>query len=233
MRSTVLERVGYFHFVSREDPIKTLTDEIKKAKAHQDIHNSLIVLPEAFNQAHYDRGEPVIDACKTRDELRKLAALYSLAFVAGILDGRCNTAYWIDAGGSQLVCHKMGDDGYKSYDTCTENYDEQNPIDCTSARIGALICMDAVAPALAVRREVLLHKVRSRTSTRIICVPARFKSSERTKPPEDFQGCWYVVANGSWRGHESSITDPSGNEIEASTGEPLNEIKLARLTSTL
>jgi predicted amidohydrolase len=230
----VLERVGYFHFVdSFENPIETLTEEISKAKARQEINNSLIVLPEAFNQGHYSSGDPKISACKTRAELRRLAALHKLTFVAGILDGRCNTACWIDAAGSQLMCHKMGNDGTDLYDPCIENCEKENPLDCTNARLGALICMDAIAPTLERHRKALFQKVRASTSTRIICVPARFKKiSGDTKSTQDLSGCWYVVANGSWTGLSSSITDPAGVEIEATGGDTKNEIKVQLLHRT-
>jgi predicted amidohydrolase len=233
MLSMVVRRVGFFHFVRDfNTPIEALTKEIEKERdklINRAISESLIVLPEAFNIGRdYETGPPELSACKILDELRKLARLNGIAFVAGILEGKCNSAYWIDATGRQLMCHKMADDLKDIYDPCTECCDEQNPIDCGNARVGTLICMDATDEKgdIKRRRNALLARLREADSAKIVCVPARFY---RTTPGPSgaFSGCWHIVADGVYCSR-SLVADTSGNIQVEANGQ--NEVKTCPLT---
>ncbi len=231
----VLERIGFFHFVSdHEKPIEALTAGIETERSNHpngDISNSLIVLPESFNMGRgygCSPDVPEIPASAICDGLHSLASSCGVAFVVGILEGRCNTAYYIDASGRQLMCHKVGDDLTKIYDPCCSKFcDERNPLDCVNARIAALICMDATDPEADIkrRRESLLNQVRTRTSIRIVCIPARFKNTVPTEMKE-FSGCWCVVANGVWR-DRSFVSDAWGKTPVQANGQ--NEVKILRL----
>ncbi len=103
-----LRNLGVFHFVSEfGDPLKALSKalEIERLKRQGgDISNSLVVLPDAFNLGRdYGPGSAELPACFILDELRKLAQHHQIAFVAGILQGRCNTGYWVDATGRNMM----------------------------------------------------------------------------------------------------------------------------------
>jgi hypothetical protein len=135
-----IEKIGFFHFVNGfETPIDELCRAIEAERDNhpdRDIDNSLIVLPEAFNLGHdYNPSrDPELPASLIIDDLSRLAgAQLPVAFVVGILEGRCNSAYWVDSSGGYLMCRKMGDDRKDLYDPCTDP-EVLNPIDCTNAR---------------------------------------------------------------------------------------------------
>ena len=150
-----LEKIGFFHFThGYSDPVSALAKAIGKEQENRnDIGNSLIVLPEAFNYGSYKSDAGLLPAQEILERLRcDLAGSLRINFVVGILEpyrgrlgrvGRRNSAYWVDASGSRLMCNKVGDDQTKLYDPCTQNPDRCNPVACDNARACALICMDA------------------------------------------------------------------------------------------
>ena len=132
----MFERIGVLHFPERHDaPICTLEDAISK---HSNVRNSLIVLPEAFNNGEvYNGGDcpPRIPADLMLRELSAIAKRHSLVFVSGLLHEMAgvirNSAYVIDGCGSRLMVHKGANDDIK------------NPIEAEGVWVGCLICSDA------------------------------------------------------------------------------------------
>lgn len=202
-----VEKIGYFRFVENfKKPIQALVEAVdKEQEQHSYVNNSLIVLPEAFNIGGpypCKQMDSELPAHEILEELRETAARLGIAFVAGILDGRKNSAFRIDANGPQLVCHKLGEDLTGAYDPCLQNPDWRNPITCANARVAALICMDATEDKTDIkqRRSNLLTNLKEGEGHKIICVPARF--THTSPDPLAFRSIvpdyWYVVADGNY-----------------------------------
>jgi predicted amidohydrolase len=239
MPLTIVERIGFFHFVENfGEPIPALRAAVEKERAthpRRDISHSLIVLPEAFNFGHtYDSGEPTLPAHKILGGLRRLAGLRGLAFVAGILKSRSNSAYWVDECGWKLMCHKVGDDRKGIYEPRIQDPDIRNPIPCGGTYVGALICIDATEDDsnCTPRRQVFLQRLTRRDGgIKIVCIPARFHQTI-PKPLSLLPGvrnCWYVVANGqqSQGGLGSFIADSDDNVIREEVGDS-NKVSIWR-----
>jgi predicted amidohydrolase len=215
VRTLSVEKIGFFRFVTELDhPIEELAKAMEVERKHHPnstITNSLIVLPEAFNMGGPYRP-PALDGTDNRvfatswilEELRKLAVCKSVAFVGGILDieSKRNSAYWVDANGPELMCHKMGSDGKKLYDTCTERPDRSNPVACANASVGALICLDATTNDAKAhqRRTSLLARLKETEGYIVLCVPSQFTVNMPDalaffpKVPD----YWYIVADGGY-----------------------------------
>ena len=180
-----LARIGLFHFATNHrDPIGSLIDVLSN---HNDIDNSLIVLPEAFNNG----GDYSVQPCRqlligADDTLRCLAAIArerDLVFVAGLLEPPNNSAYLIDNGRPRLMCHKQA------------HCDIGNPIEINDACIGALICSDARD-----NHQRLTDKAdKSTCAHRVICIPAAMSSGTFDSPRFTLSGYrnkYVVLANG-------------------------------------
>jgi predicted amidohydrolase len=226
-REGSLERFGFFHCEAKleENPIDELTKAIEKERPEV-LRNSLIVLPEAFNLVgdYHGSSHGIGAAREILEGLRMLAVRLQIAFVAGVLEGRTNSAYWIDGDGKELMCRKIGDDRTRLYDPCLDNPDGCNPISCANAHVGALICMDACvdrdenAPHVQ-RRNDLLKRLNEVKGTRIVCVPARFSESCGTLTfLEEIQDGYVVVANG-YVGGASFVFHRSGATIDRENDE--------------
>jgi predicted amidohydrolase len=245
-----LEKIGFFHFVDEyPNPISALAKAIgKEQENHTNISNSLIVLPEAFNCGSYRSHAELLPAQEILENLRcKLAGPLRITFVVGVLepcrtwlghDGKRNSAYWVDANGTQLMCHKMGDDGKKLYDPCARNPDPRNPIACANARVCALICMDATDETtdnsglhIQQHRKQLLADLNAGEGHKIVCVPARFNSTwpDPSKLLSVLPDYWYVAADGQHNGHSLISHERSGGSsrtpIKPAPGEG-NTVKL-------
>jgi len=245
MRSASIEKIGFFHCVEFEppfDPIATLGKalderirEERRIDASFSISNSLIVLPEAFNIGKYESrplpGEP---AEEFLGALRGLAAEHSVTFVTGVLEGRRNSAYFVNSKVAKLMCHKIGDDLTGFYDPCTTDPDPANPITFNNACIGALICMDSTNgdnQLVMERRKSFLRRFNSRDCYQVLCVPSRFRwegPSLLTCLPQ-MPNLLYVVADGAWKRdrNDSRVVDSSLQpKIESNNG---NEVALWKL----
>jgi predicted amidohydrolase len=188
LRTSRIEKIGFFHCVDFSAPAspvtrlrKTINDRINEEKGRDPgwtIANSLIVFPEAFNIDEYGSRSPAVPADEFLAALRLLAEEHQIVFVAGILDGRRNSAYIIDAKLPHLMCHKVGDDRTGVDDPCTGDPDPCNPVTFSNACVGALICMDATSNndrSIGHRRARLLKRLKAGEGSKIICVPSRFQ----------------------------------------------------------
>jgi predicted amidohydrolase len=209
-------RIGLFHFVEgHARPVQALTDALSK---HDDISNSLLVLPEAFNA-----GEPYYDQLPTRvisaegilKSLSVIAGKHDLVLVAGMLTPRnsvyLNSVYLIDSNGQRLMGHKRAD-------CCGAN-----PIAVKDVCIGALICSDAQD-----RYRWLTERVeKSRCTHKVICIPASMSSttftSDRFVLPE-YREKYVALANGKPNGCGSFFANMAGTKVSFRTFR--NEIHL-------
>jgi hypothetical protein len=161
----MIQKIGFFHFVTSTDPVETLEAEIQK-KDEGYVTDALVVLPEAFNIGVPYWGEKIErDPPKTEPivlfKLQKLCERFTMSLVAGLIiktpngpDPPYSSAYLIDSEGFGLLCHKMGDDRtavrQSGGETCRPNYtrcpdgcDAHNVTIYRNLAIAALICMDA------------------------------------------------------------------------------------------
>lgn len=236
-----MDKIGYFRFVEGfEKPILALFKAIEEEQHRwSDISNSLVVLPEAFNIGGQYPDKPLgseLPAGEILENLRReLAQPLGIAFIAGIIDGRRNSAYWVDADGQQLMCHKRGDDLTGAYDPYLQNPDPCNPISFDGGCVGALICMDATDDNADIqqRRNDLLTRLKAGKGRKIVCVPAQFRVNR--PDPLKFRPVipdyWYVVADGVYNATsfvaraEKSTSLLQPHLIEA-TAPKRNEVKL-------
>lgn len=249
MRSTTIEKIGFFHFVdfgesdTSANPVTKLGEAIterlqteREKDEKWDISNSLIVLPEAFNIGRYHpQSVPQQSTQEFIEGLRELAATHQVISVAGILEGRRNSAYLIDAKVAHLMCHKIGEDLTGIYDPCTGDPDPCNPVhfrndDC----VGALICMDADdvdQPHIKRRQKDFLKRLSAYGGRKIVCVPARFSfPRQRLDCFSKMTDSWYVVAQGCANrgtGEGSFVADSSHKREAEATVE--NEVKIWQL----
>lgn len=108
----VIERIGFFHFADDyHDPFGSLNAALLE---QDNLGNSLIVVPEAFNngRSYYDapRGQPKFTFREAVIELTRIAAERGAAFVAGLLAPPFNSAYFVDGSGAVSLCSKKCDD---------------------------------------------------------------------------------------------------------------------------
>lgn len=240
----MLKRIGFFHFVKDHcDPFGSLRRALNEESAkyeERDISGSLIVLPEAFNlgRRYYPLGFPKItgklgDATipleGALEELHHTAASRHTVFVAGLIGEQFSSAYWIDySGPPQLMCHKMGDDKTGQYRPWT-GCDNNNPVECDDACVGALICLDALERSdetleARKRREKLIDKLKKCNQRyRILCIPGHMDSN--SIPEKD--GVYCILAN------SGSLKSFVKNDRKTDVLEPVdplrNEICLAPL----
>ncbi len=176
-------RIGLFHFATNHrDPIGSLTDALSK---HNDIGNSLIVLPEALNNGEVYYDQPSQALIGADDILKCLAAIATrrhLVFVAGLLEPPNNSVYLIDNDCPRLMGRKRA------------RCDPSNPIEMNDACIGALICSDAREDY-----ERLTAKAeKSPCAHKVICIPASMSSgtfeSARFEIPA-YRNKYVILAN--------------------------------------
>jgi hypothetical protein len=156
--SSRFKSLGFFHFVNNlRDPLGELGLALDQHRPHE-LHEALIVLPEAFNligDYHEAALKDAIDHVVFREQLRRLCRSprsskvdeltpRKVTFVVGLLDHhqgtRRNSAYWVSEEGDVLLCHKMGNDAPKYFEPhALTGADIHNPHE----GVAALICMDA------------------------------------------------------------------------------------------
>jgi predicted amidohydrolase len=205
----MFERVGVFHFPERHHaPIPALKDALSQ---HPGVRNSLIVLPEAFNNgADYNDEDrpPRIDADLMRSELSAIANEHGLLFVAGLLAPMlgepASCAYLIDGRGSRLMVRKGAE------------HDVEDPIEAEGVCVGCLICSDAYN---FVSRNRVTEKVeKSILARKVVCIPASMSTGTFESPSfplPEYRNKYVLMANGkpSSFGAGSFIANKGGTKI--------------------
>ena len=204
-------RVGFFHFAENyPEPLGGLEEALSK---HADVRDSLIVLPEAFNngRSYYDqpRMQPKFACSKTIGELARMGTIFGTAFVAGLLDPPHSSAYFIDGNGGSLLHHKMCDDHTGHYRPCTADCNFGNPTEKEGVYLGALICNDIELHA----QEMAARLEQRGDIRRIVCVPACMGDQWFGSGPltlDHWKGKYLILANSNAYGCGSFISNTKG-----------------------
>ena len=178
-----------------------------------DTRNSLIVLPEAFNngRSYYDypRGQPSFVCHEMVYELTRIAAQFGTAFVTGLLDPPKAAACFIDQDGATLMRHKMGDDQTGHYAPCTAGCDFGNPIEKGGVYLGTLVCNDIQGHA----RGIAERLDQRGDIPRIVCIPCCMGAQWFGSGPLTtiyWKGKYVIVANSNADGCGSFIANTTG-----------------------
>jgi hypothetical protein len=169
IREAVIDKLGFFHFGNYwDDPVGSLRCALK-GHAPEEIRDSLIVLPEAFNIGQHYWGQsdkPWSTDEHVLDKLRRVCKDFSLSLLGGLIietppsgpKPPYSSAYFITAAAEPVpMCHKMcndgqgvvqgtgGNDSLHRYTLCANDYDVlgRNPNPYGDTSFLALICMDA------------------------------------------------------------------------------------------
>ncbi len=204
-------RIGFFHFAENyHEPFRSLDEALSE---QGDVGDSLVVLPEAFNngKAYYDqpRMRPAFARLQAVEELVRIATKHSVAFVAGLLDPPLSSAYWIDSSGGRLLHHKTSDDHTGNYEPCISNCDFHNPSDIDGMRVGVLICND-----IEFHVKGMMAELDERTDVRrILCIPACmgdqwFGTGELSY--DYWHGKYVILANSNAHGCGSFVSNAKG-----------------------
>jgi predicted amidohydrolase len=218
----MLERIGFFHFVC--DHGKPLPALIAALSEHNEISESLVVLPEAFNIGKsYREAGPCNFNPSVLSSLCGLSRKYQVVFVAGLIvetrnepDPPHSSAYLINGNRRRLMCHKMTPDDSKvrKYTPCTANCDVKNPVQYGDACIGAVICSDVQDSC---RLGTLARGLdESNSALKIVCIPAcmshDYFSGDRFEDP-DLKGKYVVLANSDPKGCGSFVTNTALDKV--------------------
>jgi hypothetical protein len=195
-----------------------------------DLDGALIVLPEAFNlgRLYSEGGPPTIHRDQMVSDLQTVAKARGIAFVVGLLEPPPadekphSSAYFVDANGKRLMCHKEKCDGVGDYTTCPVAPDHENPLVLQDTAILSVICMDVQSSA---RCAMLAEKARrAAKADNLICVPAAMSSEYfggaprggriQFRPPDDHYSSRIVFANSDCRGTTSFITSTDWTVVD-------------------
>jgi len=216
-----------------------------------DVTDSLIVLPEAFNLGRqYDLNDgakerPLLDEQDVLARLREIAKTHKVVFVVGLIEieARRNSAYLVDAGSPRLMCHKIMNDGSQEYEPCTSNCQGENPIKYREEiSVGALICADASDnrrlklmsqstvgdPAECAYWRLIRLQSDLKGKRGLVCVPAYMLT---TMSDPEVHGSGLILAN-SRPGGSSFIKDNRSCKLRAAD-ECLNQICLEEIRSIM
>jgi hypothetical protein len=204
----LITRIGFFHFV--EDYGRPLCSLVRALDEHSDVSDSLIVLPEAYNNGKYyyhePRGNPLYNGTGLLAGLSAISAELHVAFVVGVLRPPYNSAYLVDGRSAPiLLCHKQSNDRSGNYTACGANCDGANPTELEGAIIATFLCMDVDFASGRVSRID-----RARGIPKIICVPACMSDSYFTGDSliyPHWYGKYVVLANSHPEGCGSFISN--------------------------
>jgi predicted amidohydrolase len=242
MRLKTIEMIGFLHCVDtgRPGPIAKLQEVIEKKVARERtndpewrIANSLIVLPEAFNLGEYCKESTPAPPQEFLAALQRLADRWQITFVAGVLDGRLNSASIIDGRNAEVMSYKTGDDLTGVYDPYTGDADPCNPIDFVNASVGTLICMDADDASRS--HHQFFERLKERHGHKIVCIPGRFNYARKPFDFSELKEGWYIVAQGRFS-HEmgSFIADfKHDRKVEANGVDEVGLWRLPAMASTI
>ena len=171
-----LKKIGFFHFGSSQtkDPVGSLRAALL-TKGQNDLRNSLIVVPEAFNLCGgYHEAGRQIDP-RIFGSLAQMSAEFEMAFVAGLIEPPgTSSAYLIDGQIQNLLSRKMKNDRSGNYHPAAVNCDAV--VQHRGLCLGALICMDAAGfspfAANARHQQLLSQFYAAKLIPPILCIPA-------------------------------------------------------------
>jgi hypothetical protein len=252
LRMSQITKVGFYNPQNPGAPLETLTAVLEGLR--NQLHGSLLVLPEAFNiGTRYSCAKPIQKDPRILCELQALCTDYGICMVAGlIIEGPgdrgtypYSSAYLIDAAGAGLLCHKMLCDSQGPYMTCLDGCDGHNATAYRNVAICSLICMDSYEASHNRDRHQRLEKkiedVRN-VQHRVLCVPAHIDGAIKPRFWGVRNSC-RVVANSASRtefpdspGSFIEWVDQDGNAsrlVELEDGDDPSCIKLHDLTTTL
>lgn len=239
----MFRRLGSFHFVQdHKQPIHALRSQLTA----NDVADSLVVLPEAFNFGkHYRAGGRYLhDPDSIRDELKVVAGEFSVTFVVSLLRrGRDtsidNVALIIRSDEVRPVCKKTLNDGTGNYTPCSHNCDIENPLILDGCAIGVSICMD-VDDHARFRTIVEATEIVS-AAQRFICVPAAMSNScyfnggrlgyRLMLRPQSADNTHVILANSDPNGPSSFITSKDGTIVAATPVDQKDRSRLVMLDS--
>jgi predicted amidohydrolase len=221
----MFKKIGFFHFgVDHANPAGALQSALLEAGTHEDICQSLIVLPEAFNIGKFYRNQ---GGCNYNpiflSTLQTISQHFFVTFVAGLIIHEnassrppYSSAWLIDGSHHLLMCYKAEDDGSKNYTPCTNNNDIANPIQYNETYIAALICMDVQAGYRCGALKGIFEA--ACCPCKIVCIPACMsmdyfgggKCGYTAQLATVFGNVVIVVANSDPSGCRSFITDAQG-----------------------
>jgi len=228
---------------------------MKSVQSGNDVTDSLIVLPEAFNLGRqYDLNDgakerPLLDEQDVLARLREIAKTHKVVFVVGLIEieARRNSAYLVDAGSPRLMCHKIMNDGSQEYEPCTSDCERENPIGYGDEMcVGALICADAIdnrpkkqmvnwmndqrcrEPAESAFQRLTSLQSNLKGKRSLVCVPAYMLT---TMYNPEICGSGLILAN-SHPGGSSFIKDNRSCKLRAAD-ECLNQICLEEIRSIM
>jgi predicted amidohydrolase len=221
----MLQKIGCFHFGNpdKSRPLLSLENSIKArlaAQGEDDLRDSLIVLPEAFNlRGEYesrDRYE-VDPATAIKHRLGQLGKLFGIVFVVGLIDNDealgptppLSSVYLSTSTCCCRLCHKAGkDDMAQDADGGALYQPSLEPADAPflheqTTWIAGLLCMDAVThpnpnQPYADNRE-RHNKLKARMAKlgaeTILCVPARMRALGTKEIEREWPQMHFALAN--------------------------------------
>lgn len=208
----MIKRIGFFHYVEHYDrPIESLATALSGGGG---ITDSLIVLPEAFNNGKFYDDEPrMAPRLAPADAMRDLAGLarqFGVVFVAGLLDPPHNLAVLVSQDGDKLLAYKKSNDRTGNYEPW-HGPDPANPIMIDDVCVGILLCNEVDYP-----NDLIAKLDRHNGVRKVICVPACMSSayfSGDSMAYEHWLGKYTVLANSREYGCGSFITDTKGKKV--------------------
>ncbi|MEK7404064.1 MAG: hypothetical protein AAB225_03055 [Acidobacteriota bacterium] len=205
--ATMLRKVGFFHYggYDQSDPPGSLRDSLAEASQEDDVSDSLIVAPEAFNirngyWSHSRSRDQFI-----KESLVQISVDFRIALVVGLVEEGAvgepgySSAYLIDGRVCQLLSLKERKDGSGNYRPYEGGWDK--PVLHRGICIGALICADAAnfnSPA-SERHEAVLEQVGAfKVPQAVLCVPACMREYESKEVARAWPTQFAVVVGNSW-----------------------------------
>jgi hypothetical protein len=218
----MLQKIGFFHFANpdKSQPLASLKARLDE-RDKDDLKNSLVVLPEAFNlrgeytpRADYD-VEPSISV---KHSLTQLAKQFDMVFVVGLIDNDepdrpkppYSSSYLITSTCYCCLSRKIGRDDLADCPHDQRLYQPfPHPSDTPSqhdqkAHIAGLLCMDAVRqpcphiPSIsncARHDELKADMAKLGSALPILGVPARMRSLTTKGIDGEWPDVHFVLAN--------------------------------------
>jgi len=229
---SAIKRVGFFHFGGniKSDPVGSLQHEIGKF-AENELENSLIVLPEAFNAyGGLYQANPDLDPGAV-SRLQALANGHKIVFVVGLIERikGPNSAYLIDSNSAPVLLSRKQSAGWDClYTACADA--ETAAVLCGDVAISALVCDDA---NYAVRnqewRQRILRTIEHLNAERsVLCIPAYMTNTDSVAVARLWSNSVTVVLANGCKDYSSIILHGTCEQTSKQYADE-NEIKLCDL----